>query len=99
MTELTKEQAWGAGCFAVVSAVRYALGRMTYVVEETADWVIANWAMLPERVKYVIQRDVERVFVEDAIGRMKNTPHPVLGVDCDRKQWERVRALWKTQEK
>ena len=99
MTELTKEQAWGDRGFIAVSAVRYALGRMTYVVEETADWVIANWAMLPERAKYIIQWGVEWELKRDDIARSRGLSHKPLGADCDRKQWERVRALWKTEEK
>ena len=99
MTEITKEQAWGDGGFIAVSAVRYALGRMTYVVEETADWVIANWDMLPLDSKNIIRRDIEKAFEKDELARVNFLNLKPLGADCDRKQWERVRVLWKKQEK
>lgn len=44
--------------FLVISAVRYARGRATYVVEETCEWVIAHWAELSENTRAVIARDV-----------------------------------------
>lgn len=45
--------------FLVISAVRYARGRATYVVEETCEWVINHWAELSENTRAVIARDVE----------------------------------------
>lgn len=45
--------------FLVISAVRYARGRATYVVEETCEWVIDHWAELSENTRAVIARDVQ----------------------------------------
>lgn len=45
--------------FLVIGAVRYARGRVTYVVEETCEWVIAHWAELSENTRAVIARDVQ----------------------------------------
>lgn len=44
--------------FLVISAVRYARGRATYVVEETCEWVIEHWGELSENTRAVIARDV-----------------------------------------
>lgn len=44
--------------FLVISAVRYARGRATYVVEETCEWVIDHWEQLSENTRRVIARDV-----------------------------------------
>lgn len=44
--------------FLVVSAVRYARGRATYVVEETCTWVMNHWDELSDKTKTVIHRDV-----------------------------------------
>lgn len=44
--------------FLVISAVRYARGRATYVVEETCEWVIEHWGQLSENTRAVIARDV-----------------------------------------
>ena len=45
--------------FLVISAVRYARGRATYVVEETCEWVIEHWTELSENTRAVIARDVQ----------------------------------------
>lgn len=44
--------------FLVISAVRYARGRATYVVEETCEWVIEHWEQLSDNTRAVIARDV-----------------------------------------
>lgn len=82
--------------FLVVDAVRYALGRMTYQVEETTRWVVSMWERFPRPLRNQIRKDVEWQFNMDdqarAQGRREHLP---LGMDCDRASWERVRALWK----
>ena len=45
--------------FLVVSAVRYARGRATYIVEMTCEWVIDHWGQLSENTRAVIARDVQ----------------------------------------
>lgn len=45
--------------FLVISAVRYARGRATYVVEETCEWVINHWGQLSDNTRAVIARDVQ----------------------------------------
>lgn len=45
--------------FLVISAVRYARGRATYVVKETCEWVTEHWGELSENTRRVIARDVE----------------------------------------
>lgn len=42
----------------VLSAVRYALGRKTYIVSETVDLVIQLWPELDEGTRSLIRRDV-----------------------------------------
>lgn len=44
--------------FLVVSSVRYARGRATYIVEMTCEWVINHWEQLSEKTRAVIARDV-----------------------------------------
>lgn len=44
--------------FLAISAVRYARGRATYVVEETCQWVIDHWDDLSDNTRAVIARDV-----------------------------------------
>lgn len=45
--------------FLVISAVRYARGSATYIVERTCRWVIEHWPELSENTRAVIARDVE----------------------------------------
>ena len=44
--------------FLVISAVRYARGRATYIVEMTCQWVVEHWDELSEGTRGVIARDV-----------------------------------------
>ena len=59
----------------VISAVRYALGRMTYIVELTVNYVLGEIEddKLSDRCLDVIAEDIRSV---------KN-----LGMDCDKKLW------------
>ena len=46
----------------VISAVRYALGRKTYITGLTSDFIINNPSLIDERVKKVIIKDLEEYF-------------------------------------
>ena len=67
----------------IVDAVRYAIGRRSYQVGVTADWLCLHWVDLPGNVRAQIIRDIEAEF--DRADMMD---------DIDRQQWERVHALW-----
>ena len=45
--KITQAQAWGRDGLMAVSAVRYCLGRMTYITGDCADWLIGAWQELP----------------------------------------------------
>jgi hypothetical protein len=78
-----------------VNVVRYAIGRSTYAVQETVDWVIANWDKFSGDAREVIRRDLEEAFRRDDMIRAGGGEYyRPLGMDCDRGDWERVRALW-----
>ena len=80
-----------------IAAVRYCLGRMTYIVSDCADWLVEQWPNLSENSRAVIKRDVEDEFRRDDEARHRTAepnPYKPLGMDCDRAQWERVRKLW-----
>lgn len=70
----------------VWTSVRYALGRMSYVVSMVTESVIEVWPQLSEKVKYTIQQDVEEAI------KNGNT-----GMDMDLKRWLAVRELWKAR--
>lgn len=91
---LTRAQAWGWQDLMVVAAVRYCLGRQTYIVGVCCNWLIDIWPLLSEKDRHVIQRDIEAEFERDDAARERGEQYRALGADCDRADWERVRALW-----
>ena len=46
----------------IISALRYALGRRTYITGETAEFIKRYPELIDERVKYVMLRDLEEYF-------------------------------------
>lgn len=93
-----RPQPWGSDGLMAVSAFRYCLGRMTYIVGDCERWLFANWQDFPENVRKLIQREVEEEFRRDDEARARGAAHKPLGHDCDRAAWERVRGLWRAAE-
>ena len=46
----------------VISALRYALGRRTYITQETAEFIMENPNLIDDRVKAVMIRDIDEYF-------------------------------------
>lgn len=67
----------------VISAVRYALPRRTYIVAETVDEVIRVWPELSENTRKVIARDVSTHLTYD----------PLPGMASDHADWLRLMKL------
>jgi len=63
-----------------ISAVRYALGRRTYIVSDTAWRLRAVWQHLRAGTREVILRDVR-----EALGAADRGLS--IGDDCDREEW------------
>lgn len=78
----------------IIDAVRYAIGRQSYQVGITCAWLRANWSQLDEHARTIVQQDVEEAFRDDDRDRESVRPYKALGMDMDRREWERVRALW-----
>ena len=91
---MNANQPWGYQQMMVVAAFRYCCGRRTYIVQECADWLIANWSDFSDNTKAAIKRDLDSEFRLDDEARRTNSEHKPLGYDCDRQQWDRVRSLW-----
>ena len=72
--------------FLVISAVRYARGRATYVVEETCEWVIEHWGELSENTRAVIARDVR---LEVELRRKEGEKQSALA-RIDNPAWEKL---------
>ena len=64
----------------VISAVRYALGRMTYIVKLTIDYVLKDIEdkKLGDKCLWIINNDIE--YQRD------------LGMECDTKEWRRLQT-------
>lgn len=89
-----KEKNFGRDDLMAVAAVRYCIGRQTYIVSDCADWLIDQWGNIDPRMQVVIKRDVEDAFTRDDEDRERGSDYKALGANCDRQQWERVRKLW-----
>jgi hypothetical protein len=92
---LTKEQAWGRSGLMAIAAFRYCLGRRTYISGDCADWLVFMWNDFPPNIQSIIKRDLEEEFKRDDEARANGEQYKPLGDDCDRNEWERVRALYK----
>jgi len=75
----------------ILDAFRYALGRMSYQVSTTCDWLVANWEKLPGSLQGLIAKELREAFDRDdrARDRGDQRPYP-LGMACDRLEWGRV---------
>ena len=88
---------WGDGDLMAMAAVRYSLGRRTYVPGECVRWLIRQWPNFSDACKRVIQRDIEEAFASDDKVRTCGGAYQAfkpLGDDCDRAEWEKTRSLW-----
>lgn len=54
----------------IISAVRYALTRQTYIVNDTIDFVLDNYGILTEKTKNIIIKDVENAKIESDIDKV-----------------------------
>jgi len=81
----------------LIAAVRYFTGRMTIATCAFARELAEAWPTIPEHTRQVIQRDLEEEFRRDDEARNagQRKIYLPLGMDCDRKSWEKVREAWK----
>ena len=74
------------GGIMVVSALRYSLGRMTYVPGAVQDWIKTHWDSLDSNTRFVIVRDVFDYLYDDFRTGGKMVA-PFNGYDI--KEWEK----------
>ena len=76
------------GSIMVTSALRYSLGRMTYVPGAVQDWIKTYWDHLDSHTKFNVVRDVFQHLHENY--RIRNDAQflDVVG-DYDAKEWEK----------
>lgn len=64
----------------VICALRYALGRRTYITQSTTDFIKDYPEIIDSRVKNVMLRDLEEYFAFRKIGTY-------IDDECDYKTW------------
>lgn len=74
----------------IIDAVRYAIGRMSYQVGVTCEWLIENWDNIPQGAKTIIMQDLDEEF--DKLDR--DPKCQCLGMSCDVNWWRKVKNLW-----
>ena len=71
----------------LISAERYACGRMSYIVGTTVDYILSLLPHLSDWCIGVMQNDMKSEFeMYERAPDLKN-----LGMDCDYRQWVRFR--------
>lgn len=86
--------AWGRDDMMAIAAVRYCLGRMTYITSDCSEWLLQQWPNIKPNARTVIRRDIEEAFARDDEAREAGDSYKPLGWDCDRAVWQKVRELW-----
>lgn len=79
--------------FVVLSAFRYALGRSTYIVQDTVVWLMENWYDIPEATRSIIKKELGKAFNEDNERRRLGVRHYSLGMSMDREEWGKLLRL------
>ena len=83
---------WGRADLMATAAVRYCLGRSSYIVGDCVDWLLANWERFEPGCRLVILRDISEAIQRDDEARERGDQYLPLGMDMDRREWERAAA-------
>lgn len=75
----------------LTAAVRYSLGRRSYVVSEAAGWVRRYWPSLEQGVRKTLRRDVSEA-LSDAADRGVH-----LGMGIDQRVWQDLERWMEAQ--
>lgn len=68
-------------------AIRYCIGRMTYMPSLVTDWIMSHCGgMLTSKALYVMRKDIEEAKAEDR-----------LGMEMDKQTWEKF-LKWVKEE-
>ncbi len=77
----------------LIYAVRYALGRMSYIVGDVARYVKSKNNTLSSQCKNIIIRDIEEKMERyHSVGQ-------TLGMECDERTWENLLKLLKFERR
>ena len=73
----------------LICAVRYALGRMSYIVKDVCDYVTFKRKSLSNECINIIIRDIE-----EELERYHGAGYK-LGMECDERQWVKLLEILK----
>lgn len=90
---------WGRSDLMAIAAVRYCMGRSSYIVGDCADWLVATWTKLEPSARAVIKRDLAEEIQRDDEAWERGDAHHPLGMRCDRAQWDLVMDVIKIHER
>ena len=86
--------AWGRDDLMALAAVRYCLGRMSYIVGDCCEWLPRVWPHIKPSMRTIIARDIDEAIRRDSEARARGDEHLPLGMDFDRAEWVRMQRLW-----
>jgi hypothetical protein len=69
-------------------AFRYALGRMTYVVQDVVSDIISNWDNIHENTKERFVKEIEEY----------RKQWEKCGHDCDDREWQKIIDLYNSKK-
>ncbi len=75
----------------VISALRYALGRKTYITHLTANYIMGHPELIDERVRKVMLNDLRRYFDQ-------REEHLIYDDKCDYRAWTILRDWLEEEE-
>lgn len=74
----------------IFSAFRYAMGRRSYIVSTTVDFIMNNLDLVPKKFRNLMIDEITMGENEEYFYR--------LGDECDKKQWLKLREFLKQAE-
>lgn len=72
----------------VISAFRYALGRMSYVPSMVCEFITDQWSVLPNNTKQILIRELETEIKRNDEDSQDDRFISLLGNPCDVNQWK-----------
>ena len=76
--------------FIILGAFRYAMGRRSYIVSTTVDFIMNNIDLVP--------RGFRELMIDEITMGENGEFYYQLGDDCDKQQWLKLREFLKEQD-
>lgn len=73
---------------------RYFLGRRSYAVSDFANRLAITFNLLDNQIKKLIKDELDKAFEEDDESRALKMNYRILGDDCHRKAWLKVKRAY-----